>query len=139
MTHSRQDQKILRQDISQTDGPPIPAATALTGYTPDGLRDALIARIAAAGYHLRYGDCRPAFGVTGRSDHSVTILPDQPAAQDVLTLAHERVAHIVCGHLDTGGYTHHGAAEVEAESVVYILATAAGMDVAAASIDYIGT
>jgi antirestriction protein ArdC len=125
-------------DISQTDGPPIPAATAVDGHTPDGFREALIARITTAGYQLRYGDCRPACGVTRLSDHSVTILPDQPAAQDAVTLAHE-LGHIACGHLNAGGYTHRGAAEVEAESVAYILTTAAGMDVAAASFDYIGT
>ena len=125
-------------DISQTDGPPIPAATAVHGHTPAGLRESLTARINAAGYQVRYGDCRPAFGVTRRTDRTVTILPDQPPAQDALTLAHE-LAHITCGHLDTGGYTHRGTAQVEAESVAYILTTAAGMDVATASFDYIGT
>lgn len=125
-------------DISQTDGPPIPAATAVHGHTPDGLRESLTARITAGGYQVRYGDCRPAFGVTRHTDRTVTILPDQPPAQDALTLAHE-LAHIACGHVDAGGYTHRGTAEVEAESVAYILTTAAGMDVAAASFDYIGT
>ena len=126
-------------DISQTDGPPIPAATPIDGHTPDGFRDTLATAIAHRGYQTQYGDCRPAFGVTRRSDHTVTILPDQPAAQDALTLAHE-LAHIACGHLDTDGYTHRGTAEVEAESVAYILCTAAGMDqVGPASFDYIGT
>ena len=125
-------------DISQTDGPPIPATTAVSGYTPDGLRDTLTAQITSLGYRVRYGDCRPAFGVTSRTDRTVTILPDQPPAQDGLTLAHE-LGHIACGHLDTGGYTHRGTAEVQAESVAYILTTAAGMDTAAASFDYIGT
>jgi antirestriction protein ArdC len=125
-------------DISQTDGPPIAAATAVDGYTPDGLRDALTAQITSLGYQVRYGDCRPAFGVTSRVDRTVTILPDQPPAQDALTLAHE-LGHIACGHLDTGGYTHRGTAEVQAESVAYILTTAAGMDTATASFDYIGT
>jgi antirestriction protein ArdC len=126
-------------DISQTDGPPIPAATAVDGYTPDGLRDALTAHLTSLGYQVRYGDCRPAFGVTSRTDRTVTILPDQPPAQDALTLAHE-LGHIACGqHLDTGGYNHRGTAEVQAESVAYILTTAAGMDTAQASFDYIGT
>jgi hypothetical protein len=126
-------------DISQTDGPDIPAATAIDGYTPEGLRDALTARITAFGYRVCYGDCRPAFGVTCRSDHTVTILPGQPPAQDTLTVAHE-LGHLACGHLDTDGrYVHRGTAEVEAESVAYILTTAAGMDTAGASFDYIGT
>jgi antirestriction protein ArdC len=126
-------------DISQTDGPPIPAATPIDGHTPDGFRDTLTTAIAHRGYQVRYGDCRPAFGITRRSDHSVTILPDQPAAQDTLTLAHE-LAHIACGHLEGDGYSHRGTAEVEAESVAYILCTAAGMDqVGPASFDYIGT
>jgi antirestriction protein ArdC len=125
-------------DISQTDGPPIPATTPIDGHTPDGFRDTLTAAIAHRGYATQYGDCRPAFGITRRSDHTVTILPDQPAAQDALTLAHE-LAHIACGHLEDGGYTHRGTAEVEAESIAYIRCTAAGMQVGAASFDYIGT
>lgn len=126
-------------DISQTDGPPIPAATPIDGHTPDGFRDTLTTAIAHRGYQTQYGDCRPAFGVTRRSDHTVTILPNQPAAQDALTLAHE-LAHIACGHPETDGYTHRGTAEVEAESVAYILCTAAGMDqLGPASFDYIGT
>jgi hypothetical protein len=36
-------------------------------------------------------------------------------------------------------YTHRGTAEVQAESVAYIIITAAGMDTATASFDYIGT
>jgi hypothetical protein len=100
----------------------------------------LTAQINGFGYQVQVGDCRPAFGVTRRTDHTVTILPDQPPAQDVLTLAHE-LGHLACGHLtdDGAGYTHRGTAEVEAESVAYILVTAAGMDTAAASFDYIGT
>jgi hypothetical protein len=127
-------------DIAQTDGPPLPGDTAVDGYTPDGLRDALTSQINGFGYQVRVGDCRPAFGVTRRADRTVTILPDQPPAQEVLTLAHE-LAHLACGHLaeDGAGYTHRGTAEVEAESVAYILVTAAGMDTAAASFDYIGT
>lgn len=126
-------------DIAQTDGPPPHGSTAIDGYTPTGLREALTAQINTYGYTVGYGDCSPAFGVTRRTDRTVTLLPDQPPAQDALTLAHE-LAHLACGHLDNnGGYTHLGTAEVEAESVAYILATAAGMDTAAASFDYIGT
>jgi antirestriction protein ArdC len=126
-------------DIAQTDGLPLPGSTAVDGYTPDGLREALTAQINQHGYQVRIGDCRPAFGVTRRSDRTVTILPGQPAAQDALTLAHE-LGHLACGHLaDESGHSHHGMIEVEAESVAYILATAAGMDTAAASFDYIGT
>jgi DNA primase len=127
-------------DISQTDGPPPPGSTAVDGYTPHGLRDALTAQINRLGYQVRIGDCGPAFGVTRRADRTVTILHGQPPAQDALTLAHE-LGHLACGHLDDGdaGYTHRGTAEVEAESVAYILLAAAGMDTAAASFDYIGT
>jgi antirestriction protein ArdC len=126
-------------DISQTDGPPIPATTPIDGHTPAGLRDALIDTIGGHGYQVGYGDCRPAFGTTRRTDRTVTILPGQPTAQDTLTLAHE-LGHIACGHLDTDGYTHRGMAEIEAESVAYILCAAAGMDqVSPASFDYIGT
>jgi hypothetical protein len=126
--------------IEQTDGPPLPGDTAIDGYTPHGLREALTEQIKAFGYQVQVGDCGPAFGVTRRADRTVTILPDQPPAQDLLTLAHE-LGHLACGHLDEdgAGYTHRGTAEVEAESVAYILLTAAGMDTAAASFDYIGT
>lgn len=126
-------------DIEQTDGPPRPGDQPVDGYTPHGLREALIAQINTYGYQVTVGDCRPAFGVTRRTDRTVTILPDQPPAQDALTLAHE-LGHLACGHLDEdAAYTHRGTAEVEAESVAYILLTAAGMDTADASFDYIGT
>ncbi len=128
-------------DILQTDGPPAPGGTAVDGYTPHGLREALTAQINGFGYQVRVGDCGPAFGITRRADRTVTILPDQPPAQDALTLAHE-LGHLACGHLtddDGAGYTHRGTAEIEAESVAYTLLTAAGMDTAAASFDYIGT
>jgi hypothetical protein len=126
-------------DIEQTDGPPLPGDTAVDGYTPHGLAEALTAQINGFGYQVRVSDCRPAFGLTRRADRTVTILPDQPPAQDALTLAHE-LGHLACGHLDDdgAGYTHRGTAEVEAESVAYILLAAAGMDTAAASFDYIG-
>jgi hypothetical protein len=126
--------------IEQTDGPPLAGDTAVDGYTPHGLREALTAQINGFGYQVRVGECGPAFGVTRRADRTVTILPGQPPAQDALTLAHE-LGHLACGHLDEdgAGYTHRGTAEVEAESLAYILVTAAGMDTAAASFDYIGT
>lgn len=125
--------------LEQTDGPPLAGDTAVDGYTPHGLREALTAQINALGYQVRVGDCGPAFGVTRRADRTVTILPGQPPAQDALTLAHE-LGHLACGHLDDGaGYAHRGTAEVEAESLAYILVTAAGMDTTAASFDYIGT
>ncbi|MBN1171088.1 MAG: ImmA/IrrE family metallo-endopeptidase [Micromonosporaceae bacterium] len=125
-------------DISQTDGPPIPASTAVDGCVPDGLRDALTRQLTKLGYQVRYGDCRPAFGITARADRTVTILPGQSPAQDALTLAHE-LGHIACGHLDTSDHTRRSTAEIQAESVAYIITTAAGMDAAPASLDYIGT
>jgi DNA primase len=127
-------------DIEQTDGPPLPGDAVVDGYTPHGLREALMRLINRFGYQVRVADCQPAFGVTRRVDRTVTILPGQPPAQDALTLAHE-LGHLACGHLDdsSAGYTHRGTAEVEAESVAYILLAAAGMDTAAASFDYIGT
>ncbi|MDQ1250861.1 MAG: hypothetical protein QG597_5241 [Actinomycetota bacterium] len=126
-------------DIEQTDGPPRPGDTAIDGYTPQGLREALTTQINHRGYQVKVGGCGPAFGRTRRTDRTVTILPGQPPAQDALTLAHE-LGHLACGHLDDDtGYTHRGTAEIEAESVAYILLAAAGMDTTAASFDYIGT
>jgi hypothetical protein len=61
-------------DIAQTDGPPLPGDTAIDGYTPHGLRDALTGQINGFGYQVRVGDCRPAFGVTRRADRN-----DDPA------------------------------------------------------------
>ena len=117
-------------DVSQTDGEPLPevAPQLLTGGAPDGLWDALAGEVTAAGFALRDGNCSPANGVTDYLARTVTVRDDLPSAQRVKTLAHE-LAHVLLhdpavrpADLD------RGRAEVEAESVAYLVAHAHGLD-----------
>jgi len=117
-------------DISQTEGEPLPAVgpQLLTGGAPAGLWDALAGQLSAAGFALRDGDCAPANGVTDFLARTVTVCDDLPPAQRVKTLAHE-LAHVLLhdpavrpAELD------RGRAEVEAESVAYLVAHAHGLD-----------
>ncbi|GAA5034991.1 hypothetical protein GCM10023317_87940 [Actinopolymorpha pittospori] len=103
------------------------------------LRAGLAAQVAAAGYALSYGT--PTAGADGHTDphtHSVVVGSHLKPLQQVLTLAHE-LAHIALGHCaPTYGYhAHRGRAEVEAESVAYVLLGACGIDMTDAPIRYV--
>lgn len=86
-------------------------------------------QVAAYGYTLT----REACGAGQRSyrpgPRTIRVRPDVADAQAVKTLAHE-FAHIECGHT-ADGYDYRGCrgrAEVEAESVAYIVTALAGLD-----------
>lgn len=117
-------------DVSQTEGEPLPEVTPqmLTGGAPAGLWDALAAEVAAAGFALRDGDCAPANGVTDYLARTVTVRPDLPPAQRVKTLAHE-LGHVLLHEpTERPADMDRGRAEVEAESVAYLVAHAHGLD-----------
>ena len=124
-------------DISQTDGDPLPdvAPELLAGQAPAGLWDALAAQITAAGYELERGSCGGANGRTDFAARRVTVRDDVDDAQAVRTLVHE-LAHVSLH--DPAEATHHrGTAEVEAESVAYVVCSAAGMAPADYSFPYV--
>ena len=136
-------------DISQTDGAPFPlppAPVLLEGQAPDGLWDALAAQVDAAGYQLeRVDSAEKIGGANGRTNYAartVTVRSDVSDAQAVKTLAHE-LAHVKLHDPSSpdvaGSGPCRGAAEVEAESVAYLVAAAHGMDTANYSFTYVAT
>lgn len=129
-------------DISQTDGEPLPhiKASPVDGEAPQGLWDALAAEVAAAAFVLlrEATPGRPnANGSMTRGEMTVRVRDDLAPAQACKTLAHE-LAHVELGHGTASCTDTRSQAEVEAESVAYIVASYAGLDTSGYSFPYIG-
>jgi hypothetical protein len=120
-------------DISQCDGPPWPevAPTLLTGDAPATLWDGLAVQVQAAGFTLRRGDCGGANGRTDFVARTVCVRDDVEALQGTKTLCHDLLAHVVL-HDGIQAVARRDLAEVEAESVAYLVCHSAGL----ASDDY---
>jgi hypothetical protein len=124
-------------DVTDTEGDeiPLPPARArlLEGDAPDGMWDFLAAQVAEAGYTLAVTPLVPgrpsANGETDFLTRQVVVAAEgrSPAAQ-AKTLAHE-LAHIL---LHDGGFENRHRAEVEAESVAFLVCHSFGLD----SMDY---
>jgi antirestriction protein ArdC len=129
-------------DISQTDGEPLAHMQVphVGGEAPQGLWDGLAAQVTTAGFTLvrQPTPGRPsANGSMTRSEMIIRIREDLGAAQACKTLAHE-LAHVELGHGTASCTDSRSQAEVEAESVAYIVATSSGLDTSAYSFPYIG-
>lgn len=122
-------------DVSQTEGDPLPEdvtrPTLLDGEAPEGLYDALAAMVAENGYTLERGDCGGANGYTRPDNKTIRVREDVSDLQAVKTLVHE-IAHMLLhcegDDLTTEAVRHRGVAEVEAESVAYIVLGALGIE-----------
>jgi antirestriction protein ArdC len=128
-------------DVSSTDGDALtqPARPELLrGEAPAGLWDALAALVAAEGYTVERGDCRGANGVTRFDTRVVRVRDDVDDSQACRTLAHE-VAHILLHDGTEYAAGCRGRAEVEAESVAYLVSTAAGIDADQYSFAYVAS
>jgi antirestriction protein ArdC len=116
-------------DVRQTDGPELPEVrpTLLDGGAPLGVWADLLDQIEAAGYAFDYADVAPANGRTDFDARTVVLRPDLTGAQAVKTLAHE-LAHVLLHQPDDlpAGFTR-AHAEVEAESVAYVVCAAHGL------------
>lgn len=116
-------------DISQTDGPDLPGVqpALLDGASPLGLWSDLFDQVEAAGYTVDYADLGEANGRTDFTDHTVVLHTSRSGAQLTKTLAHE-LAHISMHAPDVrpDGMTRD-TAEVEAESVAYVVTAAHGL------------
>ena len=131
-------------DVTQTDGATLPdvAPTLLAGQSPAHLWDHLAAQVAGAGMRLETGPCPPGVnGYTDPRDHVVRVADTLEPAQAVKTLAHE-LGHIRADHLrrlpDYGLDPRcRGIAEVEAESVAYLVTATAGLDSLAYTVPYV--
>lgn len=126
-------------DISQTDGDalPEPPCSRLTGDDPDGAYDRLRAVALELGYVVEEdylpgetnGDCNFA-------EHRIRVEVTNDPRMQVKTLLHE-LGHALL-HID--GTIPRGQAELEAESVAYVVGEEAlGLDTAAYSFGYLAT
>lgn len=131
-------------DVTQTEGDPLPDVEPelLTGSAPDQLWDDLVRMVETDGFAVERGDCGGANGVTRFDSRTVRVRDDVEPAQAVKTLAHE-LGHIRAGHEKRflGAYGRsvacRGIAEVEAESIAYLVTVAAGLDCGAYSVPYV--
>lgn len=134
-------------DISQTDGPDLPEPprpVLLEGQAPPGLLDGLTAQVLDEGFQLlRHDFDLPHSGVgvpNGVTDYlarTVIVRPDLSDAQTVKTLAHE-LGHVLLHEPGRrpADLTRQQA-EVEAESVAYVVADAHGLDTRSYTIPYV--
>ena len=151
VTEADQDaQRVLRGfkivhvfDISQTDGEPLPTdePTQLNGDAPQPLMEHLTALTAEAGYRLERGTCRGANGYTDFSARVVRVIDTASPTQFVKTLAHE-LGHIRADHEHrftdyATSIACRGQAEIEAESIAYLVTARAGLDASAYSVPYL--
>jgi antirestriction protein ArdC len=126
-------------DINQTDGPDLPDVRPqlLDGAAPDGLWDALAEQVTRAGFTVRSADCAPANGVTDFQAHLVTVRPDLPPAQQVKTLAHELGHVLLHAPEQRPAALDRTRAEVEAESVAFLVTAAHGLDAGDYTVPYV--
>ena len=127
-------------DVSQTDGDPLPQppqATLLTGQAPPGLWDALQSFVEAQGFTVSRGDCGDANGVTRYDTREVRVRADIDDAAAVKTLAHE-AGHVLLHAPDQRKpFACRGVAEVEAESVAFMVTAAHGLDASQYTFNYV--
>ncbi len=122
-------------DISQTTGSPLPQPVALlAGDDPVGFCSALVACASKLNFVVEFG-ALPA-GVNGVCSHAKTLIRiesrNSPLHQ-AKTLVHE-LAH-ACLHGESGIAVR--TAEIEAESVAYVVCNHFGIDSASYSLGYI--
>jgi antirestriction protein ArdC len=125
-------------DISQTEGEELPdvAPRRLTGDAPQYLIDALEKRVAAEGFMLRYeaitrSSCN---GYADFAAREVVLKDGLSGAQTSKTLIHE-LAHVLL-HQESA-MSARAVAEVEAESVAFVVCRALGLDTSDYSFAYV--
>jgi len=133
-------------DVAQTDGAPLldVQPQLLDGDAPDLLWDRLVGLVERDGYRIERRVCPAGVnGWTSPADKTVVVDEHLGPAQSIKTLAHE-LGHIRANHADRfPDYgidpRCRGAAEVEAESIAYIVTSHLGMDPAPYSIPYVAS
>lgn len=128
-------------DISQTTGAELPDVSSilLEGEGPEGLWEPVQAFVESKGWTVERGPCGMANGYADPRTKSIRVRRDVSPAQAAKTLIHE-AAHVILGHTDNMAEygVHRGRMEVEAESVAYVVLTAAGADPSSYSLPYLG-
>ena len=126
-------------DISQTEGEELPDLDAvrprmLDGDAPEGIWEVLVAKAEAAGYEVIREQRQGENGYCDFLNKKIAVRPDVEPAQAVKTLVHE------LGHALLHGEelpTSREVAEVEVESVAYIVCDALGLDSSGYSFAYV--
>lgn len=122
-------------DQSDTTGDPLPDVAPVLLEGESALWDSLAAQVASAGFELSRGDCAPANGYTSFAEHRVVVDERLSGRQADKTLCHE-LGH-VCLHDASRITTDRDLAEIEAESVAFIVLGALGIDTASYSLPYV--
>lgn len=124
-------------DVAQTEGRPLPdtGPVLLAGGSPRGLWDRLAEQVHTAGFTLDRGDCGSANGYTDHARRHVRVRAEVSPAQASKTLAHE-LAHVLL-HGPGQPTRERRVAEVEAESVAYVVTAAAGLPSEGYSVPYV--
>jgi hypothetical protein len=122
-------------DEADTTGEPLPDVAPVLLDGDSTLWGALTAQVLSAGYTLAVGDCAPANGATNFHERTVVIDEHLIGRQADKTLCHE-LAHI-CLHDASRITTDRDLAEIEAESVAFIVCNALGIDTASYSLPYV--
>lgn len=127
-------------DVSQTEGDPLPEhpeVKHVDGEAPIELMTNLVEQIKAEGFTFSIGDMPAewsgANGVTNFETKTVTIQRGLSQAQTVKTTAHE-LAHVLMHH---SGVSCRNDAEVEAESVAYLVLGAWNVETSGYSFGYV--
>ena len=121
-------------DVAQTDGQDLPEFATVKG-DPQQHLDRLKVLVASHSITLDYDDAiAPAKGVSRGG--SITLLPNQPAAEEFSTLVHE-LAHEKLHRTDRRADTTKTIRETEAEAVAFVVCHAIGLDTNTAAVDYI--
>lgn len=126
-------------DISQTEGQDLPDLDAvrpklLDGGAPEGIWEALVAKANAAGFEVIRDRRGSENGYCNFTNNKIAVRSDVETAQAVKTLVHE------LGHALLHGEelpTSREVAEVEVESVAYIVCDALGLDSSDYSFAYV--
>ena len=115
---------------------------AQRGRGPAGLWDAICALITAEGYEIEHrppvGGDGSAHGWTDGHRRIVWIRSDVEEAEQIRVAIHE-LAHIRADHCadDLGRDISRAQGETEADSIAHVVATWAGLDISASSVEYV--
>ena len=126
-------------DISQTDGEPIEDIDAvrpklLDGEAPAGMWESLVTQANDAGFEIVRTQKGSENGYCDFLKKQIAVRPDVASAQAVKTLVHE-LAHALLH--DEERPSSREVAEVEVESVAYIVCNAIGLDTSDYSFAYV--
>lgn len=120
---------------SDTTGEPLPEVAPVLLEGEGALWDALATQVSAMGFSVSRGDCAGANGSTNFTARTVVVAAHLSGRQADKTLAHE-LGHVLLGH-EAQVVVDRDVAEIEAESVAYIVCNALGIDSASYSLAYV--